>query len=255
VATSLLRLTLILLCAGILLAQTPDPQSGVCQPVQVADLQGLDDPYVRKVAPDGSPYCEGLLPKQISLPAPQVVSAVRDQGQNPMFKKGTIATLQWCDDSTEPVHVQLRSIKPPLFALDAQAVSKFRWSANTIAKWQPDWTQLKVEATRPTALNGARINLLVPVTSDPANADTYTLMFQSEIPVYFDIAYLEPVAPAAKGTSVKAAIKQGAAKDIWTVRFSLSGAPEGIIRVTLEESRKLGGVAKPFYFLHKSCGK
>lgn len=254
-AAKILCPSIILLFVGILPARAADPPSGACQSVRAADLQGLDDPYVTKVAPDGSVYCEGLLPKPIGLRAPQVVSATRDRNPNPVFMRGTMATLQWCDDPAERVHVQLRSIKPPLFALDTQAVSKFRWSADTIAKWQPDWNRLRVLATRAATVGGETIDLLVPVSSGPANADEYTLMFQSENPVYFDVAYLEPVAPAAKGTPVKAALEQGAARDIWIVRFSLSGTPQGIIRVTLEESRKSGGVAKPFYFLHRSCAK
>ena len=130
---------IVLLCFPILAGAAERPN--YCAPVADALLGGLAAPYARQVAPDGSVYCEGLLRSPISLPPPEVISVKQDQAVN-SFVRGSIAVLTWCDESPSATHVQLRSMKEPLFALDALDTGKFEWRADLIATWQPEWSQI-----------------------------------------------------------------------------------------------------------------
>ena len=133
-----------------------------CAPVPDDLLGGLAAPYARQVAPDGSVYCEGLLRTPISLSPPEVISIKQDQAST-SFVRGSTAVLSWCDERQSPTHVELRSMKQPLFALDALQSGRFEWSADLVATWQPDWSLIAALATRQTPIDGH--NQLVMVTS------------------------------------------------------------------------------------------
>ena len=68
---------------------------------------------------------------------PLVISVKQEQSSVVTFEQGKSAAITWCDQLKQPVHVQLRSIKSPMFALDAMHAAKFEWNADSIARWQP----------------------------------------------------------------------------------------------------------------------
>ena len=130
--------TVILVSVGCsALAAPAQDRPAFCEPVPDALLGGLQAPYSRSVAPDGSVYCEGLPRNPIALPPTSVVSVKQDQVGNAVFVPDKMASLTWCDDSHESVHLRLRSFKSPMFALDAMKTVKFEWRTDLIAKWRP----------------------------------------------------------------------------------------------------------------------
>jgi hypothetical protein len=56
-----------------------------CASVSPALLGGLEAPYKQQRAPDGTVYCEGLLPKPIAIPPVRVVSVKQAQSPDITF--------------------------------------------------------------------------------------------------------------------------------------------------------------------------
>src|SRR5450432_4028481 len=94
--------SLLLSCSVL---QAADSRPAFCAPVPDSVLGGLAVPYARKVAPDGSVYCEGLLRAPIALPPPRVVSLKQQQDVKPGFSAGSTAVLNWCDESQAQVQI------------------------------------------------------------------------------------------------------------------------------------------------------
>ena len=113
-----------------------------CEQIPDALLGGLQAPYAQKITPDGKSYCEGLLVNPIALLPPSVVSLKQFQVSVPPYASGGAASLNWCDDPTQPIHIRLRSAKIPFFGLDALQPGAFKWRADVIATWQPNWNNL-----------------------------------------------------------------------------------------------------------------
>jgi hypothetical protein len=234
--------------------QAAENRPDYCAPVSDALLGGLAAPYARQVAPDGSVYCEGLLRNPIALQPPQVVSVKQDQAVNSGFAAGSVAALTWCDESRLPVHLQLRAMKPPLFALDALHTGKFEWRADLIATWQPDWNQVAALATRGAAVEGHTHEVVVPVRMGPGYSSHYSFVVRSNTMVHLTNALIEPVNAATKPEIVNIAAHSGPTKDTWVVAISLANRAAGLFRVTLEEGVDQAGVStEPIYLLHGGC--
>jgi hypothetical protein len=183
-----------------------------CAPVSDDLLGGLAAPYARQVAPDGSVYCEGLLRTPILLPPPKVISVKQDQVNN-SFVRGSTAVLTWCDEIQSPAHVQLRSIKQPLFALDALKTGTFEWRADLIATWQPDWSQVAALATRQASIQGQNQRLVMPVRMGPGYSSQYTFIVHSRVMANLTTALIESVDAAAKPEIVNIIAHSGPTKD------------------------------------------
>jgi hypothetical protein len=113
---STITIALLVLTYCSALAQRREERPSFCEAVPDALLGGLQAPYARQVSPDGAVYCEGLLRNPIALPPTTVVSVKQYQVDDFRFIPGKIASLTWCDDDSEAVHVRLRSMKFPAFA-------------------------------------------------------------------------------------------------------------------------------------------
>ena len=240
-------------CSGLTGAAQDRPS--FCEPVPDALLGGLQAPYARQVAPDGSPYCEGLLRRPIFLPPPSVVSVKQDQAGNYLFVPNKIGSLTWCDDSLESVHVRLRSLKSPMFALDAMNKAKFDWRTDLIAKWQPDWNNIAALGVREAAIGGQTYKLVVPLRSGAGYSTSYSFIVQSKTPIHLTTALIEPLQPPTQPEAVKVTFASGPTKDTWTTTVPFARLKSGIYRVTFEEGvEQSGNTTDPIYLRHKVCG-
>jgi len=226
-----------------------------CEPTPDALLGGLQAPYARRVAPDGNVYCEGLLRRPIALPPISVVSVKQDQAGNSLFPPDKVASLTWCDDSPEPVHVQLRSFKPPMFALDAMNRVKFDWRTDLIAKWQPDWSNIAALGIREAAIGGQTYKLVVPLRNGAGYSTSYSFVVQSKTPIHLSTALIEPLQPSTQPEAVKVTFASGPTKDTWTTTIPFARMKSGVYRVTFEEGvEQAGNTTEPIYLRHKVCG-
>src|SRR5579871_3673582 len=93
-----------------------------CESVDPKLLSGTDAPYSPHVAPNGTIYCEGVLSGPIGIPPLRIISVKQDQGENVSFKVGTTAVLTWpsSPSTNRLIHVKIRALKEPPFALDAE---------------------------------------------------------------------------------------------------------------------------------------
>jgi hypothetical protein len=243
----------LLLCFSIPLS-AQDARPAFCAPVPDSVLGGLAAPYARKVAPDGSVYCEGLLRNPIALPTPQVVSVKQDQDMKPNFRAGSTGVLNWCDGSGAPVHIALRSVKSPLFALDAQHNGQFEWSADLIARWQPDWNNIAIRGTREVEIAGQKYEVVLPLRVGAGYSNRYSFMVRARVPVRLAIALIEPILPAGKPEAIGIVASSGPVSDTWTITIPFGMRPKGVFRVTLEEGVEQAGVTtEPVYLLHDTC--
>jgi hypothetical protein len=225
-----------------------------CEPVPDALLGGLQAPYAQQRAPDGSIYCEGLLRNPIALEPPTVVSLKQDQRDDYTFVSGTTASIAWCDDSREPVHVRLRSIQSPLFALDAMQTGRFDWRADLIARWQPNWKQIAAIAFRDTQVEGRTYKILVPLRIGAGYSSLYSFTIQSKRPPHFKIALIEPIHPPSKLMVIDTSFSVGPSKDTWIATIPFDKMSTGIYRATFEEGvDQAGGATQPVYVLHQAC--
>lgn len=225
-----------------------------CEPVPDSLLGGLQAPYLRRVAPDGSVYCEGLLRNPIALPPTSVVSVKQDQVGNPVFVPDKMASLTWCDDSQESVHVRLRSFKSPMFALDAMKTVKFEWRTDLIAKWQPDWNNIAAMGIREATIGGQTYKLVVPLRNGPGYSSSYSFVIQSKAPVHLTAALIEPVQPASQPEVVNVTFVAGSNKDTWLTTIPFTKLKNGVFRVTFEEGvEQAGNTTEPIYLRHKVC--
>jgi hypothetical protein len=216
-------------------------------------LGGLAAPYAKQTAPDGSLYCEGLLRTPISLPPPEVISVKQDQGDT-SFVHGSNAVLTWCDETQLPTHIQLRSIKQPLFALDALQARKFEWRADLIATWQPDWSLIAALATRQASIEGHNEQVVIPVRMGLGYSAQYSFVVHSKALAHFTVALIEPLDAAAKPEIVSIVAHSGPTKDTWVVPIPFADRTKGVFRITFEEGIDQAGVStKPIYLLHDGC--
>jgi hypothetical protein len=242
------------ICYSALAAAAQDRPT-FCEPVPDALLGGLQAPYARQVAPDGNPYCEGLLRSPIALPPTRVVSVKQDQAGNSLFVPNKIASLTWCDDSGEPVHVRLRSLKSPMFALDALNKVKFDWSTDLIAKWQPDWRNIAAIGTREAKIGGQAYKLVIPIRNGPGYSSSYSFVVQSKTAVHMTTALIEPLQPPNQPEAVGVSFVSGPNKDTWMTTIPFAKMKNGVYRVTFEEGvEQAGNTTEPVYLRHKACG-
>lgn len=234
-------------------ARAAENRPDYCALVSDALLVGLAAPYTRKVAPDGSVYCEGLLRNPIALPPPQVVSVKQDAVVNSGFVSGSIAVLTWCDESRLPVHVQLRSMTG-LFALDALQSGKFEWRADLIATWQPNWSQVAALATRQATVEGHTHEVVVPLRMGLGYSSSFSFIVRSKTLVHLTNALIERVDTATAPEVIDIAARSGPTKDTWAVTIPFAIRPRGVYSVTLEEGIDQAGVStEPIYVLHGGC--
>jgi hypothetical protein len=228
---------------------------GFCEPVPDALLGGLQAPYARQVTPDGDIYCEGLLRNPIALPPTMVVSVKQYQSMGVPFVPGRTASLTWCDDGREAVHVRLRSMKSPAFALDAMHKAKFEWRSDLISKWQPDWTNIAAMVIRDTAVDGRKYKVLIPIRNGSGYSSSYSFVVQSRTPVHLTLALIEPLEPSSQPQALKADFISGPTKDTWAATIPFAKMKAGIYRITFEEETdQAGNTTEPIYLLHSVCG-
>jgi hypothetical protein len=237
------------------LAQGGESRPAFCEPVPDALLGGLQAPYARKVTPDGDVYCEGLLRNPIALPPTTVVSVKQYQSGAFRFTPGKIASLTWCDDAREAVHVRLRSMKSPTFALDAMQKGKLDWRSDLISKWQPDWTNISALAIREIAIEGRNYKVLVPLRNGQGYSSSYSFVVQSKTPLHLTLALIEPIVPPDQPRPVSVTFASGPTKDTWTAMLPFAKMNDGVYRITFEEGiDEAGNTTEPIYLLHKVCG-
>jgi hypothetical protein len=237
------------------LAQGREERPSFCEAVPDALLGGLQAPYARQVSPDGAVYCEGLLRNPIALPPTMVVSVKQYQVDDFQFIPGKIASLTWCDKDSEAVHVRLRSMKLPAFALDAMHKTKFEWRSDLISKWQPDWRNIAALVIRETMVEGRQSNILVPIRNGAGYSSSYSFVVQSTTPVHFTVALIEPVQPPGQTQAIRVDFVNGPTKDTRTAIIPFAKMADGIYRITFEEATDQAGVTtEPIYVLHSVCG-
>jgi len=226
-----------------------------CEPVPDALLGGLQAPYARQVAPDNNIYCEGLLRNPIALPPTSVVSVKQDQAGNCLFVPNRIASLTWCDDPQEPVHVRLRSFKSPMFALDAMHTHKFEWRTDLIAQWQPDWRNIAAIGIREANIGGQTYKLVVPLRNGAGYSSSYAFVVRSKIPLHLNTALIEPLQPPNQPEAVAVTFVSGPSKETWMATIPFARMKNGVYRVTFEEGvEQAGNTTEPIYLRHKVCG-
>ena len=241
------------ICCPSLLA-TCQSRPAFCDSIPNALLGGLAAPYAPQVAPDGKVYCEGLLRNPIALQPPTVISLKQDQAAVSTFVQGNIATLNWCDDPANSIHVRLRSTTAPPFALDAEHPGRFEWRADLIARWQPEWKNLAALGSRNISLNGQSYDVLVPIRNGAGYSSVYTFTVQSKIPIHLTSALIEPLDSSLQPSLVNVSFSTGSSKGTWIATIPFSKMKNGIYRLTFEESVQEAGVTtEPIYLLHKAC--
>ena len=228
---------------------------GFCAQPQDADLKDLHSPYSQRQAPDGTSYCEGLLPKPIAAPPPSVVSLKQEQLNVPSFKPGSVASLTWCDDDPQQaVHISLRSMVIPLFALDAQHSRSFSWRTDLVSRWQPTWNNLAATATREITINGNRYTIFVPVRIGPGNSDTYSFVIRSDDPVPFSKALIQSFPKADNPVLLDVSVAPGPTSNTSLATLHFSHLSPGVYRVTFQAgSLDAPRTTVPIYVLHNAC--
>jgi hypothetical protein len=227
-----------------------------CESVAPAMLSGLEAPYSQHVAPDGTAYCEGLLPGPIAILPPEVISVKQDQSPNVRFTPGTKAVLTWPTSSptNELTHVRLRALTKNLFALDAAVpATKFEWKSDLIARLQPDWENIAALLTRQIDVMAQKEELVVPVRQGPGCSDSYTVLVRSDSPIHLTTALLEPIG-GKRPFLIPISSRPGPAPKTWQTTISFSNRPQGIFRLSLgEDIHRSGAVTKAIYLLVTGC--
>lgn len=242
----------LLFCALPSLAQDGRPE--FCAKVPDTVLAGLASPYARKVAPDGSAYCEGLLRAPIALAAPRVVSVKQLQEQKPQFITGSRTLLTWCDKAEAVLHLSLRSLKAPMFALDARQKERFEWSADLIARWQPDWNAIAARGSRDVDIDGRKYEVVLPLRIGTGNSSRYSFTVQGKVPVRLSTALIEPVSPMGAPEAIDIVASPGPTSDTWTIAIPFEARHKGVFRITFGEGVEQPGVStEPIYLLHGGC--
>jgi hypothetical protein len=229
---------------------------GFCASVPATLLDGLEAPYERQTNLDGTAYCEGLLRKPIAIPPVRVVSVKQAQSPDLRFASGTKAVLSWCSSypTTMPVHLQLRSLKSPFFALDAEHANKFEWNSDLIARWQPIWTNIAALATGEADLNGRKTEVVFPVRQGLGYSASYQFLVHSARPILLTLALLEPAGKASKTEAIPIKAEKGPTDDTVEVTIPFAGRPRGVFRLTLGEGVEGPGVTtEPIYILNGGC--
>ncbi len=238
-------------CAGAIGQALP----AFCQQVPNSLLGGLQSPYARQVAPDGSVYCEGLLRRTIGMEPPLVISVKQEQSSNVTFEQGKSGAITWCDQLKQPVHVQLRSIKSPMFALDAMHAAKFEWNADSIARWQPDWQNIAALAIRQGMVGGHLHDMVLPLRYGGGYANSYVFVIQSKVPLHLTKVLIEPMQEPFEPVLRNLQISNGPTKDTWKATVSFAKLKQGTYVVTFEEGvDQAGNTTEPVYLVHNVCG-
>ena len=227
-----------------------------CAPVDPALLSCLQAPYSRHLTPDGTPYCEGLLPKPIAIVPPRIVSVKQDQSPNARFEAGETAVLTWLSglQQKESALIKLRSFKTPLFALDAAAAgSRFEWNSTLISRLQPEWADIAALVSRQVLIAGRKVSVVDPVRQGTGCSDSYTLAVQSFSMVHLRTALLEPV-NGAKPFAINISSKTLLMPNTWEITIPFSKKPKGIFRISLSENvGQSGAVTEPMYLFVGGC--
>ena len=251
---ALILFGLLLFCGQRVTAAQSLPK--FCEAVDPALLNGLEAPYSRHVAPDGTSYCEGLLPKSIGILPPEVISVKQDQAPV-SFVPGTNAVLTWHSSlpAGESAHLKLRALKDPLFALDAEIPStKFEWNSNLIARLQPKWENMAALLTRQISVSGKESEVVVPVRQGPGCSNSYTFLLRSFSPIHLTTALVEPI-DGKSPFSISICTKSGPVPNTFETTIPFSHRPQGVFRLSLgEDIHRAGAVAK-VYLLISGCAR
>jgi hypothetical protein len=250
---SLLKVIVAVICSsgGVAFGQS---RPAFCEQIPDGLLGGVQTPYAPQTSPHGKSYCEGLLVSPIAILPPSVISLKQSQVSVPPFASGAIASMNWCDDPALPLHVRLRSTKIPLFGLDALEAGSFKWRTNLIATWQPNWNNLAATATREVMIADHKFTVLVPLRVGLGYSNVYSFMLQSQTPISFSKALIQPIQPPGNPQLIEISLMNGPTKSTWLVSVSFATLRAGIYRVTFEEAADDAGLATaPIYLLHKTC--
>jgi hypothetical protein len=227
-----------------------------CAAVDPALLSGLEAPYSRHLTPDGTPYCEGLLPRPIAIVPPRIISVKQDQSPTATFEARATAVLTWLSGpkQKESAQIKLRSFKTPLFALDAAAAgSRFEWSSTLISRLQPEWRDIAALVTRQVPIAARMLPVVDPVRQGTGCSESYTFVVQSFSTVHLTTALLEPV-DGAKPFAINISSKAGPTPNTWEITIPFSKRPNGIFRISLSENVGQSGAAtEPMYLFVGAC--
>lgn len=225
-----------------------------CESIPDALLGGLATPYARQVAPDGTAYCEGLIRNPIALLPPTVISIKQDQLNDPVFRRSETATLTWCGNSKDVLHISLRSTLSPWFALDAMHSPQFEWKTDEIANWQPNWKKLAALASHDSSIQGKNSLVFIPIRTGPGYSSDYSFILHSKTPIHLTKALIQPVEPSGKQSLIDIVFSNGPSKDTWITVIPFKKMKEGIYQITFEEGvDSAGSTADPIYLFHKAC--
>jgi hypothetical protein len=225
-----------------------------CESIPDGLLGGLAAPYTRQVAPDGTAYCEGLIRIPIALLPPTVISIKQNPLNDPVFRRSETASLTWCGDPKDALHISLRSTLSPWFALDATHSIPFEWKTDEIATWQPNWKNLAALASHNFAIQGKNYLVLIPLRTGPGYSSDYSFILHSKDPVHLTKALLQPVELFGKPSIVDVSFSNGPSKNTWTTVIPFKKMKEGIYQITFEEGvDSAGSTADPIYLFHKTC--
>ncbi|WP_141837908.1 hypothetical protein [Herbaspirillum sp. SJZ107] len=184
----------------------------------------------------------------------RIISVKQQQDPKPQFAVGSTALLRWCDEPNAPVHLALRSMKAPMFALDALQAGQFRWSADLIAQWQPDWNSIAARGTREIEISGQKYEVFLPLRIGLGYTNNYSFTVNGKLPVRLTTALIESISSPGPPEIIRIVSVRGSVSDTWVTTIPFSAKPKGVFRVTLgEDVEQAGASTEPIYLLHHSC--
>ena len=248
--TGLVLATFVFCCAPIAVFARP----AYCDQVAEAALKELQAPYSQQTTSDGSTYCEGLLVNPIAMLPASVVSVKQRQIGTPPFTRDGHATLTWCDDSKQPVHVRLRSVAVPWFGLDAQRAGSFRWSTTLVAVWQPNWDNLTAIAEVDATVDRRKLRVVTPVRLGSGHSSEYLFLLRSASAINFSKVLVQRVDSKGQPRLLDVVLNKGPVSNTWQVPVSFGAFSAGIYRMTFQESADAPGMTStPIYVSHRIC--
>jgi hypothetical protein len=235
-----------------------DPVPSFCEQFPKESLEGLKAPYGPRALPDGSIYCEGLLPRRAGAPLLRIISAKQLQDA-PILETSLPAralTLTWCDDAAAKPsvsRVRLRAIGSPLYALDAErSGGRFAWQPDPELPVTVRWKGIAALVTKRATVGAAPRDVIYPVRIGAGTDSSYVLTVASgRAPALAYFVVEDATSAVRSAIEVKLNAKPAAALDLV---LPMGQFPPGIYRVSISERADGGGrTTDPIYLSHRQC--
>lgn len=228
-----------------------------CTQVTPDQLGGLAVPYAEHTATDHSQYCEGQLTTGIAARSVEIVSFKEEASSTFKFSPGTTASLSWCriPEVDKSTHLSLRTIRPAIYALDAQPIDKFEWNSDVIGTVHPDYGSIAALAVASANMGGRAYSVMLPIRRGPSvPSDGYVFIVHSLSPVHLTQATIERVGGEVQAESVPIAPPTSPAPHFWAVQLSLGNRAKGIYRMSFGDDPNASAVSTtPIYIVHGGC--